>query len=250
MATQRSNNQQHQAAPQKGRSAKSGQVRGKHAAHAAPAASAPKQRFQKQNAQQFSANAQGGYGVTNSHNRQTGAIPKANKATKQSKKRRVPLVLKVLLVVVLVAALGVGGFFAWNTFLRYDDAADIQGQWKVEGTTGSIVITNSEIRLTDSVTYGYELDTFNKTITYSFGSYSNTGTYEFSEERDVLTLTDVDQDAMGNAIDSSLNLLKISSSTTGEPETVANNTTEDANTVGAAVVSNSSAGSSNAASAE
>ena len=96
---------------------------------------------------------------------------RGSKPQKQLKKRRIPLPAKIVLSVVLVAAIAAAAFLVWDYPFRYDDAADFQGQWKIEGSNASIVITEDEIRLTDSVSFTYELNTFEKTITYSFANY-------------------------------------------------------------------------------
>lgn len=150
-----------------------------------------------------------------------------------SQKRRVPLGLKVVLAVLLVVVLVGGSFLIWNYLFRYDDAKDIQGQWKIEGSNASIVITDSEIRLTDTVSFGYELNTFEKAITYTYENFSGKGTYVFSPERDVLTLTDVAEASNGDGSDPTVHLLKVSNSVVGEPETADDNDTADADPSGA-----------------
>lgn len=100
-----------------------------------------------------------------------------------------------VITIILVVVLAGGGFLVWDYLFRYDDKQDFQGQWKIEGTNTLIVITDSEIKLTDSVSFGYELDTFAKTIKYTYVNYANEGSYVFSPERDVLTITDVDPEA-------------------------------------------------------
>lgn len=177
--------------------------RGKHAAHAAPQTSAVK--------------------------------PDRSRRSSQPKKvRRVPLALKIVLAVVFAGIIVAGALLTWNYLFRYDDAQDFQGQWKIEGSNASIVITDSEIRLTDSVSFGYELNTFEKTISYSYASFTGEGSYVFSPERDVLTITDMNTDmnteAEEDASDQSMRLLKVSNQVVGEPETANNNDTSDAQT--------------------
>ena len=158
---------------------------------------------------------------------------KAKKA-KRAKKKRVPRAFKIVITIILVVVLAGGGFLVWDYLFRYDDKQDFQGQWKIEGTNASIVITDSEIKLTDSVSFGYELDTFAKTIKYTYVNYANEGSYVFSPERDVLTITDVEANqGEGNQ---SMRLLKVSNQSTGEPETANNNDTSDAQTNGVGVI--------------
>lgn len=165
--------------------------------------------------------------------------------TKQSK-RRIPAAAKVIIGVVIAIALAAGAFLVWDYLFRYDDAKDFQGQWKIEGSTSSIVITDSEIRLTDSISFEYELDTFTKTLTYNYKNFSGEGMYVFSPERDVLTLTDVAPESDGNedGQDSdepgnSMRLLKVSDQAIGEPETANNNDMSDANSQGVDVLEGS-----------
>ena len=98
------------------------------------------------------------------------------------------------LIVVLLLAIGTG-FLVWNQWFRYDDAADIQGTWVIEGTTQSITITDSDIVMTADVSYPYTLDTFQKTISFSFKQYSGSGSYAFSPERTALVITETDADS-------------------------------------------------------
>ena len=169
------------------------------------------------------------------------AHPQAQKASKtkkakRAKKKRVPRTFKIVITVILLVVLIGGGLLVWNYLFRYDDKQDFQGQWKIEGTNASIVITDSEIKLTDSVSFGYELDTFAKTIKYTYVNYANEGSYVFSPERDVLTITDVDPDAKQGEENQSMRLLKVSNQSTGEPETADNNDTSDAQTNGVGVI--------------
>lgn len=96
-------------------------------------------------------------------------------------------------IVVLLLAVGCG-LLAWNQWLRFDDAADIQGSWTVEGTDETVTFTATDIVMTDEVSYPYTLDTFQKTIDFSFKQYSGTGSYAFSPERTTLVITEEDAD--------------------------------------------------------
>lgn len=239
------------SAPQQAASA-----RGRHAAHAAPSTGAP------QGGSPASAQPRQGEGIPQqkvaSQPPARAAVPQQPQPSKQSKtvkaqashgsraakskdqkKRRVPLPAKIAIIVVLVAAIAGVAFLVWDYLFRYDDAADFQGQWKIEGSNASIVITEDEIRLTDSVSFTYELDTFQKTITYNFANYSGEGMYVFSPERDVLTLTDVSTSPDEGDTKQSMSLLKVSNQAIGEPEVANNNTAENAETTGADVVDGS-----------
>ena len=78
----------------------------------------------------------------------------------------------VLLVVLLI----VGGF-SWDRWLRYDDAAEFQGEWQTHGTTAVVVIDGETIKLTEDVSWSYKLDTDAKTISYTFGNMEGSGRY-------------------------------------------------------------------------
>ncbi|MEE8733365.1 MAG: hypothetical protein SOI46_07150 [Eggerthellaceae bacterium] len=96
----------------------------------------------------------------------------------------------VALIVILIAiALVVGGFF-WNRSLRYDDAADFQGMWYIEGTTTAVGVTGDSIQLTSDVAYHYTLNTQDKLIDFSFGNMSGAGRYWFSDDRTKLVIID------------------------------------------------------------
>ncbi len=130
----------------------------------------------------------------------TGTPRMSKKAGKRRVSRKVIGIVSAALVVVAVAT----ALLAWNQWLRYDDAADIQGAWRVEGSTATFTITDSQIQLTNEVSYPYTLDTFAKTINFSFGNYEGGGSYVFSPERDVLTITETAPDADGGTATTTL----------------------------------------------
>ncbi len=123
----------------------------------------------------------------------TGTPRMSKKAGKRRVSRKTLIAVASFLVVLVVAT----GVLAWNQWLRYDDAADIQGTWKAEGGNVTLVITDSDIEFTEDVSYPYTLDTFAKTISFNFGNYSGGGSYAFSPERDALTITEENPDAEG-----------------------------------------------------
>lgn len=119
------------------------------------------------------------------------------KASKRKPAKRKGLSRRFLigsLAVVLVLAIGTG-LLAWNQWFRYDDTADIQGTWVIDGTDQSITITDADIVMTPEVSYPYSLDTFQKTITFSFKQYNGSGSYAFSPERTTLVITETDADS-------------------------------------------------------
>ena len=95
----------------------------------------------------------------------------------------------IVLVVVLVAV-GVGAYFAWDRWGRYDDHADMQGEWYVAGTTVPLSIDAKSIHLTDDLSYEYEIDDHGKTIHFTFGPMEGQGRYWFSGDRRFLAITD------------------------------------------------------------
>lgn len=101
------------------------------------------------------------------------------------------------LVVIVLLAIGTG-LLAWNQWLRYDDNADIQGTWVIDGTSQTITITDTDIVMTADVSYPYTLDTFQKTISFSFKQYNGSGSYAFSPERTALVITETDADTGEN----------------------------------------------------
>lgn len=99
-------------------------------------------------------------------------------------------VLTIVLLVLLAAVVIVVAAFSWNRWLRYDDAADFQGLWNYADGAVQVKIDGEEIQLTEDAAYSYELDTFSKSITLTFGDLSGHGVYEFSEDRNVLVIVD------------------------------------------------------------
>ena len=154
---------------------------------------------------------------------------KAKRAHKPGFARRVAL---GIVVAVLAAMLVVTGLFCWQKWMRFDDAADIQGVWKVQSTGDSIVFDGRNLKLTKGISYEYRLDTQEKAITYRFGELAGGGHYYFSGDRDVLIIVDGDErlgvlaeagflpDELVNADDANDEktvLVKVSDDTSAEP---------------------------------
>lgn len=108
-------------------------------------------------------------------------------STAKQRKRRWPLIAigSVLLVVLLTV-----GAYSWDRWLRYDDAAEFQGEWQTHGTTAVVVIDGETIKLTEDVSWSYTLDTGAKTIAFTFGNMEGAGRYRFSIDRSQLVITD------------------------------------------------------------
>lgn len=117
------------------------------------------------------------------------------RVTKRNGKRRLSrrfLIIACSVVAVLAIATGL---LSWNQWFRYDDAADFQGTWVVDGTDTHITFTDTDIKMTDDVSFSYSLDTFNKTISFSFGKYTGSGSYAFSPERTTVVITEENPDS-------------------------------------------------------
>lgn len=158
----------------------------------------------------------------------------------------------VRIVVLSIAALAlvIVALFVWNRWFRYDDAADIQGEWKVASKQSTMVIDGKNLKITSEVSYAYTLDTWAKTISYSFGSITGQGAYRFSEDRQTLVIEEnaqtdwmialhLEDDPIltgGTAGAGVTKLTKLSNSTSALPQTAVNNTTAEASTIGAAIV--------------
>lgn len=120
-----------------------------------------------------------------------------------AKKRRIWL--RVTLSLVVALALVVVAAFSWQRWLRFDDARDFQGSWVAvdvlddanavqENAHGAaaheVLIEDDVIQLTDDVAYSYQLDTWSKTLSFSFGKYVGAGSYQFSFDRQFLVIRD------------------------------------------------------------
>ena len=99
--------------------------------------------------------------------------------------RRIILLLLALLVIV-------AAFFVWNRWLRYDDAADLQGVWIDQNGT-QLAFDGQRMLLGNAVIYEYTLDPGSKTITYTFNDAKGYSAYRFSDDRSMLALRDVPQ---------------------------------------------------------
>lgn len=157
-------------------------------------------------------------------------------------------IIAVAVIVIVVAA----GLFAWQRWFRYDDAADFQGVWKVNAANETMVIDATKMNLVHGVSYAYTLDTMAKTVTFNFADLVGAGSYHFSGDRSTLIINEgsdsanilvqlglMDDPALTSDTlsDSTTILTKISKDTTATPQSLANNTTESAQGLGAAIVS-------------
>ncbi|MDO4400339.1 MAG: hypothetical protein Q4D27_05245 [Coriobacteriia bacterium] len=165
---------------------------------------------------------------------------KEPKARKPINAKRVRHVICGIIAAVLVAALVAVGLFCWQKWMHFDDAADIQGVWKVQSTGDTIVFDKRNLKLTRGISYEYRLDANEKTITYAFGDLSGGGHYYFSGDRQTLIIIDGDErlgtlaevgflpeDLVNNddATDNKTVLAKVSDDTTAEPSGTATGVT-------------------------
>ena len=108
----------------------------------------------------------------------------------------------VVIAAVLVVAVIAVALFAFNRWGRYDDHADLQGTWYVMGTDVPITIDAESIRFNEEVSYNYEINPREKTISYTFGPMAGQGRYWFSDDRKHLVITDGDgYTAAGTTVD-------------------------------------------------
>ncbi len=112
--------------------------------------------------------------------------------------RKVIFWVLALLCLVLVC---ISALFCWHRWLRYDDLADFQGEWSVEGTSGTISIDAEFIYLTSSDEFSYELDTGAKTLGISFGNLEGNARYRFSLDRTQLVIQDGSYDFFTSLFD-------------------------------------------------
>lgn len=108
----------------------------------------------------------------------------------QKKKKKNRIVRRVVIVVVTLLVLASVGFLSLYRWGLYDDIADIQGTWRIDGTKTKITISDTQIKLNKEVEFSYTLDPMSKTITFDFGQLDGTGRYRFSLDRNKLSLTD------------------------------------------------------------
>lgn len=166
--------------------------------------------------------------------------------TKQVKKSTLVVTVVALMIVALVAA-----FVSIRWFI-HDDASLIQGEWCVDAAGETLVFDDHQMKLTKSVTYEYVLDTVNKEIYYSFSDLKGQSNYYFSLDGKQLVITEGEAPnifvqlgilpnpaiAADTVDDNVIVLSKISDNTDAKPAAkVENNSTEEADTVGADIVS-------------
>lgn len=121
------------------------------------------------------------------------------------------IVLSVIATAVF-AAIAVGAFFVWNTYLRYDDAADIQGEWRTPDGSMTVVIDGTDIRM-PNLSYSYEIDTGAKRLTFHFSDLTGSGSYAFSDDRTQLTIVEGEGESATTTV-----LVKVSDDASATPQ--------------------------------
>lgn len=113
---------------------------------------------------------------------------------KFQRQQRAKVVRRSIIAVLVVVLVGVMLAFWLLRWGLHDDAASIQGQWRVQGTDTVIDITDEKIVLTDEVAYDYVLDPDAKTLAFTFGGLTGNGRYRFSLDHSMLSIDDGDFD--------------------------------------------------------
>lgn len=106
-------------------------------------------------------------------------------------RKRVLTVVGIVVGVLLVLAIAAGAFWVWNEWFRYDDTADIQGTW-IDANGQTVTIDETCLHMPDAIDFEYSMDTKEKTIAYEFGQMSGGGSYDFSDDRNTLVITEAD----------------------------------------------------------
>ena len=148
----------------------------------------------------------------------SGRGSRSEAATRREKdasgKRGIKKIVLGIVGAVALAAVVVGAFLVWNAFFRYDDAADIQGEWRTQDNAMTVVIDGSNIRMPD-LEYSYEIDTASKRLTFHFSGLTGSGTYSFSSDRSTLTIVEGEGDAATTTV-----FTKVSDSTQATPQLI------------------------------
>ena len=103
------------------------------------------------------------------------------------KRRKGPFIALAIVLVILIAACAA---FSWVRWWRVDDAADLQGVWRIDNSDKTITITDSTMILNRDTTYTYQMDTFSKTITFNLQDLQGQGRYRFTEDRQAVAILD------------------------------------------------------------
>ncbi len=120
------------------------------------------------------------------------ATPKAPLPTPRADQRRAQArfdrrMRKIIAILVLLICLVVG-IFSWNRWWRFDDFQDMQGEWELQSRDATMIIDGDKLELTRDAVLDLRVDSFTKTIYFSLGDLQGQGLYEFSPDRNTLTI--------------------------------------------------------------
>ncbi|MGI6105829.1 MAG: hypothetical protein ACOYD7_06555 [Raoultibacter sp.] len=117
---------------------------------------------------------------------------------------------QVVLTIFLVIIVGMASLFAWDRWMRYDDAQDFKGEWiyTSEGSSVPVSIDADRIAFSSDVKFPYRLDTWGKTVDFSFTDLSGGGVYRFSLDRQTLYIAEDASEDIFVSIQVSLGLVE------------------------------------------
>lgn len=161
-----------------------------------------------------------------------GAASRVDRSSAEKAKRPRPGgkrgIIAAVVGVLVAIAVAAGGFFVWDTYFRYDDSADIQGEWRTQDSSMTVVIDATDIRMPD-LEYSYEIDEGSKKLKFSFSDLSGSGSYSFSADRNTLTIVEGEGESAATTV-----LVRVSDNTEATPHLLdgdtASETGEDAGT--------------------
>ncbi len=123
---------------------------------------------------------------------ETDGLDVEDDTNKSQTKKKMSTIKKVLLafLLLIICAGTILGIFSFGRWLSGDDKKNFEGVWKVHNTTTILAFTQNEIVLNADTSYAYHIDSFAKTIDYSFGNAQGKGRYWFNKDKTILVITD------------------------------------------------------------
>ena len=118
----------------------------------------------------------------------SGAVKeKLNKKKKESKKlkkkRGFKFYFKLIISILIIVFISFFAYSIWNRWFRYDDSADLAGNWQISGSISTVAITSKNISFGGNVMLTYEVDSSSKIVHYKIGEMSGSSHYRFSYDR-------------------------------------------------------------------
>jgi len=89
----------------------------------------------------------------------------------------------IIATIILIIVAAAGFWFFWQEWVRYDDTQDIQGTWLVSTTGAAISVNDETIRIASDAAYEYEMNTTDKSLSFSFLKLTGTARYRFGGDR-------------------------------------------------------------------